>query len=74
MKFLPKAPVFAAEVRSEGDYGPGAENVPAMKLADYFAAGTLVVLDVDLVIDKAVRVYRSGDPENPRMYRLGDTG
>src|SRR6476660_8155696 len=26
MKFLPGAPVFAAEVRSENDYGPAAER------------------------------------------------
>ncbi len=48
MKFFPQAPVFAVEVRSEGDYGPKAEREMAKKRADYFAAGTLVVWDVDL--------------------------
>ncbi len=48
MKFLPQAPDFAAEVRSEGDYGPAAEHEMAAKRADYFAAGTKVVWDVDL--------------------------
>jgi len=34
MKFFTGAPVFAAEVRSEGDYGPAAERVMAAKRAD----------------------------------------
>ena len=37
----------------------------AAKRADYFAAGTLVVWDVDLLSDGVVRVYRNGDAENP---------
>ncbi|MBI3303918.1 MAG: Uma2 family endonuclease, partial [Deltaproteobacteria bacterium] len=45
MKFFEGAPVFAAEVRSEGDYAPGGEKQMADKRADYFAAGTLVVWD-----------------------------
>src|SRR5215212_664862 len=49
MKFGDGAPVFAAEVRSEGDYGSRAERQMAEKRADYFAAGTLVVWDVDLL-------------------------
>ncbi|HKU77223.1 MAG TPA: Uma2 family endonuclease, partial [Pyrinomonadaceae bacterium] len=49
MKFYQGAPVFAVEVRSEGDYGPRAERRMAQKRADYFAAGTLVVWDVDLL-------------------------
>src|SRR3989440_13082906 len=44
MKFLEGAPVFAVEVRSEGDYGPAAEKKMAAKRADYFAAGTLARL------------------------------
>ena len=42
MKFVQGAPVFAAEVRSEGDYGEAAERAMAAKRADYFAAGGLV--------------------------------
>jgi len=49
MKFLDRAPDFAAEVRSEGDYGPAAEREMKQKRADYFAAGTQVVWDVDLL-------------------------
>lgn len=72
MGFLEGAPVFAVEVRSEGDYGAKAEQEIASKRADYFSAGTLVVWDVDLLSDDAVRVYRASDPENPTIYRRGD--
>ncbi len=71
-KFLDGAPVFAAEVRSEGDYGWEAERAMAEKRADYFAAGTLVVWDVDVLRDRVVRVYRAGDPEHPTVYHQGD--
>jgi Uma2 family endonuclease len=72
MKFFQGAPVFAVEVRSEGDYGPRAEREMARKRADYFAAGTLVVWDVDLMGDDVVRVYRAGDPETPKIYHRGE--
>src|SRR5688572_24120153 len=49
MKFLQGSPIFAVEVRSESDYGPAAEQQLERKRADYFAAGTLVVWDVDLL-------------------------
>lgn len=73
MKFYEDAPVFAAEVRSEGDYGPKAEREMAAKRADYFAAGTQVVWDVDLLAEDVVRVYRANDPDNPKAYRRGET-
>jgi len=69
MKFYQGAPVFAVEVRSEGDYGPRAERAMVKKRADYFAAGTLVVWDVDLLSDDVVRVYRANDPETATNYR-----
>jgi Uma2 family endonuclease len=72
MKFFEGAPVFAAEVRSEGDYGPVAEKELTDKRADYFAAGTLVVWDVDLLSDEVIRVYRASDPDNPTSYRRGE--
>jgi Uma2 family endonuclease len=72
MKFFEGAPVFAVEVRSEGDYGPRAERAMAKKRADYFAAGTLVVWDVDLLSDDGVRVYRASDPEHATVYRRGE--
>ncbi|HKP54907.1 MAG TPA: Uma2 family endonuclease [Chloroflexia bacterium] len=73
MKYLEGAPVFAAEVRSEGDYGLNAEQSIADKRKDYFAAGTLVVWDVDLLSEEVVRVYRASDPNRPTIYRRGDT-
>ena len=73
MKFGQGAPVFAVEVRSEGDYGPRAEREMAKKRADYFAAGTLVVWDVDLLSNDVVRVYRASDPERATIYRRGET-
>ena len=72
MKFLEGAPVFAVEVRSEGDYGPAAEREMAAKRADYFAAGTLVVWDVDLLSPDVVRVYRGAAPDIPTIYRRGE--
>src|SRR5919205_3969587 len=73
MKFFEGAPVFAVEVRSEGDYGPKAEEAMGRKRADYFAAGTLVVWDVDLLSETPVRAYRASDPENPILYRRGES-
>jgi len=72
MKFLPQPPDFAAEVRSEGDYGPAAEREMSQKRADYFAAGTKVVWDVDLLSEEVIRVYRASAPEEPTIYRKGD--
>ena len=72
MKFPEGAPVFAAEIRSESDYGPTAEKEMANKRADYFASGTLVVWDVDLLSDDVVKVYRSSDPETSTIYRKGE--
>ncbi len=71
LKFAEGAPAFAAEVRSEGDYGPKAEREMAAKRADYFAAGTRVVWDVDLLGEDVVRVYRAADPLVPTPYRRG---
>jgi Uma2 family endonuclease len=73
MKFFEGAPVFAAEVRSEGDYGAKAEEAMARKRADYFAAGTRVVWDVDLLSGTPVRVFRAEDPERPTAYGRGET-
>jgi Uma2 family endonuclease len=72
MSFLKGAPVFAVEVRSEGDHGPAAEKAMARKRADYFAAGTLAVWDVDLQGDIVVRSYRADQPDKPSVFRRGD--
>ena len=70
--FLEGAPVFAVEVRSAEDYGPAAERRMAAKRTDYFAAGTLVVWDVDVLREKLVRVYRASEAVNPTIYQPGE--
>lgn len=72
MGFYEGAPLFAVEVRSKRDYGTRAEREMAAKRADYFAAGTLVVWDVDLLSKNVVRVYRANEPDNPTFYRRGE--
>jgi Uma2 family endonuclease len=71
-RFLDGAPVFAAEVRSEDDYGLAAEKRLAQKRADYFAAGTRVVWDVDVLRDELVRSYAAERSEEPRVLRQGE--
>jgi Uma2 family endonuclease len=67
--FLRGAPVFAVEIRSQEDYGPAVERELAAKRADYFACGTLVVWDIDLLREELVRVYRADKPDEPTIYR-----
>ncbi len=71
-KFLQGAPIFAAEVRSEEDYGTAAEKRMAAKRADYFAAGTRIVWDVDVLREMRVRVYAAEKPAEPRIYDRGE--
>ncbi len=71
MRFVEGAPSLGVEVRSENDYGAPAELDLADKRADYFAAGTLVVWDVDPVAE-VIHVYRASDPAHPSTYRRGD--
>jgi Uma2 family endonuclease len=67
------SPVFAAEVRESGEDGPEFERRSAARRADYFAAGTKVVWDVDVLGgEDVVRVYRADDPEHPTIYRRGE--
>ncbi|HEX2080757.1 MAG TPA: Uma2 family endonuclease [Longimicrobium sp.] len=65
-------PRFAAEVRSLSDYGPAAERAMALKRARYFAGGTLVVWDVDVIREGVIRAYHADDPENPIVFRRGE--
>jgi Uma2 family endonuclease len=71
-EFVDGAPAFAAEVRSPEDFGPSAERALAAKRDDYFAAGTQVVWDVDMVREKVVRVYRASAPDQPTVYGAQD--
>nr|WP_309697660.1 Uma2 family endonuclease [Armatimonas sp.] len=65
MGFFPEPPVFAAEVRSEGDYGSAMEEQMEAKRADYFAAGTQVVWDVDLLGEAIIRKFIAPDAHTP---------
>ena len=70
--FVQGPPLFAVEVRSERDRGPRAEREIAAKRADYFAAGTRAVWDVDLKDDRAtVWLYASADAEPETFGRDG---
>lgn len=44
----------------------------ADKRADYFAAGTHVVWDVDLLSDEIVRKYLAENPQSPLVFRRGE--
>jgi Uma2 family endonuclease len=70
MKYFTGAPTFAVEVRSEQDYGPAAEADMAAKRADYFAAGTLAVWDVDPLAEE-VRLYTPEAPTAPTEFHRG---
>ena len=73
MRFIEGPPTLAVEVRSENDYGPAAEREMAEKSrADYFAAGTLVVWDVDPIAEVIHCLPRS-DPLRPTSYVRGQT-
>lgn len=70
-KFPEGAPIFAVEIRSPEDYGVCAEKQMAGKRADYFAAGTQAVWDVDLE-GGTVRLHLSTDPTKPLMFGRGE--
>jgi len=73
MGYLPIPPIFAVEVRSENDYGLSAERAMTQKRMDYFAAGTLVVWDVDLDGEKEVIAkYVASDLYKPQFFGKGD--
>lgn len=54
------------------DCGPVPERAMADQRADYFAAGTRVAWDVDVLREHVIRVYRANDPEYPTIYRRGE--
>ena len=72
MRFLEGAPIFAVEVRSEGDYGSAAETAIAKKRSEYFAAGTLAIWDVNLLSDDVIKLYSIYSPDVPRIFRRAD--
>lgn len=72
MRFFEGAPIFAVEVRSENDYGPEEEAEMTAKRTDYFAAGTRVVWDVDLLAEEVVRKYTADRQDAPTVFRRGE--
>jgi Uma2 family endonuclease len=72
VRFVSGAPLFAVEVRSEHDYGAAADREYARKRADYFAAGTEVVWDVD-PSTRTVRSYRRIAPDVPLIFHMGES-
>lgn len=73
MKFLNGAPVFAVEVRNENDYGKKAEESIKQKRDDYFAAGTEIVWDVDLLSADIIKSYHRDEPDAPKIFKRGET-
>jgi Uma2 family endonuclease len=71
MRFVPGAPTFAVEVRSENDYTPKAERDMADKRSDYFLAGTQVVWDV-YPIAETITKYVASAPITPVVFRRGN--
>jgi Uma2 family endonuclease len=71
MRFIEGPPKFAAEVRSENDYGDSAADAMAAKRTDYFLAGTQVVWDVDPQAE-TVTMYRALAPGQPVVFRRGE--
>ena len=67
MRFVNGAPLFAMEVRSEHDHRRLADRAYARKRADYFAAGTEIVWDID-PIAKGIASYRRDAPEEPKVF------
>ena len=72
LRFVDGAPRFAVEVRSENDYGDKAEEEMQNKRADYFAAGTLAVWDVDLLHEPIVRLYMSNAETPVAVFHRGE--
>jgi Uma2 family endonuclease len=67
------APALAVEVRDLHDYGAEFEEYLRSKRADYFAAGTRVVWDVDVLRGEEIRAYRAEAPDTPVIFRRSET-
>jgi Uma2 family endonuclease len=71
-RMLQGPPALAVEVRGESDYGPSAERTMSVKRGLYFAGGTGVVWDVDVLREGWIRVHRMADPEDASIYQRGE--
>jgi Uma2 family endonuclease len=67
---IPGPPTFAAEVREAYECSPRTELEIAAKRADYFAAGTQVVWDVDPVAE-TINCYLASAPDQPIRFVKG---
>jgi Uma2 family endonuclease len=74
-EFPQGAPLFAVEARDPGQFDDVAEATRAAKRRDYFAAGTKVVWDVDVLSDPkhpVIRSYRADQPNDPQVFYVND--
>lgn len=74
-EFPQGAPLFAVEARDPDQFGNAAETARAAKRRDYFAAGTKVVWDVDVLSDPkhpVIRSYRDDQPNDPQVFCMND--
>jgi len=71
MRYIDGFPIFAVEVRSDSDYALAADQEYEEKRADYFAAGTEIVWDVDPIAEM-ISAYKAADPATPVVFRRGD--
>lgn len=70
-EFFTGPPALAVEIRSKTDYGFAAERAMAYKRSLYFAAGSTVVWDVDVLRDETIRVYHTGSDAGT-LFRRGE--
>ena len=71
-KFVDGAPDFAVEVRSAGHYSPSGGLKVLEKIKEYFAAGTQVVWDVDLLREGLIKKYTPETLDNPHVFKRGE--
>lgn len=70
--FYAGAPALAVQIRSKTDYGVTAERAMAYKRSLYFAGGSTVVWDVEVLREECIRVYRAGDEEAVTVFGRGE--
>ena len=71
MSWIEGPPTFAVEIKVLEDYESDTEPERAVKRADYFEAGTLIVWDVDPLAE-TVTLFRAAAPLTPVVFRRGD--
>ena len=70
MRFCQGAPVFAVDLLELDRVL--LEREMQDKRTDYFACGTLVVWDVDLLHEGVIKSYKASDPAHPVIFHRGD--